>query len=176
MTAPCPPPTRPMAPSSQIGLRTIPSPEPELLLPSPAVSICPSPVPLCAVTAPTEPPLIFCSNNGAPPIPARPCTTRILKSIDFNEISIPVSELPLCFVWVPQRDKSGGWDETSARSALIRPLWKPQRRKTKGYDGQDLIPGPWQGGGVRVRQTASLRVLSKTRSQAGWAMATEKWQ
>lgn len=74
----------------------IPSLEPEL--PPPAVSVCPSSVPLCAVTAPEQPPLILCSNNGAPPTPTHPCTTRILKSIDFNEISIPVSELLLCFV------------------------------------------------------------------------------
>ncbi|KAF6109754.1 hypothetical protein HJG60_010957 [Phyllostomus discolor] len=154
---------------------TIPSPEPELLLPSPGVSICPSSVSLCAVTAPAEPPLIFCSNNGAPPTPAHPRTTRILKSIDFNEISIPVSELPLCFVWVPRRDRSGGWDKTPAQSALARPAQRSQRRKAKGCDGQDLMPGPWQGGRARVRHTDSLGVLSKTRSEAGWAMATEKW-
>lgn len=87
--------------------------------PSPAVSVRLSSVPLCAVTAPTKPPLILCSNNGAPPTPAPLCTTRILKSIDFNEISIPVSELLLCFVWVSQGDKSQGWDETSACQVFV---------------------------------------------------------
>lgn len=158
MTPPCPPSTRLKAQSSQIGLPLfmcqmapaacpIPSQEPELLLPSPTVSICPSYVPLCAVTDPAELPLILCSNNGAPPTPVHPCTTRILKSIDFNEISIPVSELLLCFVWVHQRDKSQGWDETSILSTLSRPLWRPGSRKAKGYDGQDQRPGTWQGVG-----------------------------
>lgn len=70
------------------------------------------------MTTPEEPPLILCSNNGAPPTPAHPCTTRILKSIDFNEISIPVSEPLLCFVWVPHGDESQGWDETSSCQAF----------------------------------------------------------
>lgn len=81
MTPPCPPSTRLKAQSSQIGLPLfmcqmapaacpIPSPEPELLPPSPTVSICPSYVPLCAVTDPAELPVILCSNNGAPPTPS----------------------------------------------------------------------------------------------------------
>lgn len=110
---------------------------------------CPFVHPLCPSVqkAPEEPPLILCSNNGAPSTPTHPCTTRILKSIDFNEISIPVSELLLCFVWVPQRDRSQGWDETSALLVLSRPFWRPGRRKAKGCDGQDQIPGTWQGVG-----------------------------
>lgn len=190
MTPPCPPSTRLKAQSSQIGLPLftcqmapaacpIPSPEPELLPPSPAVSICPSYVPLCAVTAPAELPLILCSNNGAPPTPVHPCTTRILKSIDFNEISIPVSELLLCFVWVPQRDKSQGWDETSILPTLSRTLWRPGRRKAKGYDGQDQIPGTWQGGGESQPDRQPWgpgEGPSKTRSEAGGAVATERWQ
>lgn len=67
--------------------------------------------------------------------------------IDFNEISIPVSELLLCFVWVPQRDRSQGWDETSALLVLSRPFWRPGRRKAKGCDGQDQVSGTWQGVG-----------------------------
>ena len=46
-----------------------PSLEPKLLPPSPSVSMCPSSVPLYAVTAPEEQPLILCSNNGVPPTP-----------------------------------------------------------------------------------------------------------
>lgn len=91
------------------------------------------------MTALAELPLILCSNNGALPTPAHPCTTRILKSIDFNEISIPVSELLLCFVWISQRDKSQGWDETSVLSTFSRPLWRPGKRKAKGCDGQEQI-------------------------------------
>ena len=121
---------------------TCPSPslEPELLPPSPGVSVCPSSVPLCAVTAPEEPPLILCSNNGVPPTPDHPRTTRILKSIGFNEISIPVSELLLCFVWVLQGDKNQGWDKTSSCQAFGG---MPGRRKARGCDSQDRTLRPW---------------------------------
>ena len=111
-----------------------PSLEPELLPRSPTVSVYPSSVPVCAVTASEEPPLILCSNNGAPPTPDHPRTTRILKSIGFNEISIPVSELLLCFVWVLQRDMSQGWDKTSSCQAFAG---MPGRRKARDCDSQD---------------------------------------
>lgn len=183
MTAPCPPSTRLKAQPSHIGLPLFMCQMAPAHVHHPLSGArAPFPKPcsvhlstLCAVTAPEEPPLIFCSNNGAPPTPAHPCTTRILKSIDFNEISIPVSELLLCFVWVLQRDKSWGWDETSALSTLFRLFWRPGRRKAKGCDGQDQIPGIWQGGGQGSdRQTAFGSY--KTRTEASGAVATERWQ
>lgn len=36
----------------------------------------------------------------------------------FNEISIPVSELLLCFVWVLRGHMSQGWDKTSSCQAF----------------------------------------------------------
>ena len=117
-----------------------PSLEPELLPPSPGVSVCPSSVPLCAVTAPEEPPLILCSNNGAPPTPDHPRTTRILKSIGFNEISIPVSVVLLCFVWVLQGNMSQGWDKTSCQAFGGG---VPGRRNARGCESQDWTPRTW---------------------------------
>ena len=114
--------------------------ETKLLPLSPAVSVCPSSVPLCAVTAPEEPPLILCSNNSVPPTPNHLRTTRILKSIGFNEISIPVSALLLCFVWVLQGDMSQGWDKTSSCQAFGG---MPGRRKAKGCDSQDQTLRSW---------------------------------
>ena len=86
------------------------------------------------MTAPEELPLILCSNNSAPPTPKHLRTTRFLKSIDFNEISILVSELLLCFVWALQRDMSQGWDKTSSCQAFGG---MPGRRKARDCDSQD---------------------------------------
>ena len=114
--------------------------EPKLLSPSPAVSVCLSSAPLCAVTALEELPLILCSNNSAPPTPKHLRTTRFLKSIDFNEISIPVSEMLLCFVWVLQWDTSQGWDKTSSCQAFAG---MPGRRKARDCDSQDWKLRTW---------------------------------
>lgn len=95
---------------------------------------------LRAVTALEKLPLILCSNNSAPPTPNHLHTTRILKSIGFNEISIPVSELLLCFVWVLQGDKNQGWDKTSSCQAFGG---MPGRRKARGCDSQDRTLRPW---------------------------------
>lgn len=119
-----------------------PSLEPQLLPLSPAVSVQPSSVPLHAVTAPEEPPLILRSNNGALPTPAHPCTTRILKSIDFNEISIPVSELLLCFVWVPCGDKRQGRDETSSCQAFEGSLGG---QRPEAVRSRNQTPGTGEG-------------------------------
>ena len=128
------------APALRPGACPNPSLEPELLPPSPGVSVCPSSVPLCAVTAPEEPPLILCSNNGAPPTPDHPRTTRILKSIGFNEISIPVSVVLLCFVWVLQGNMSQGWDKTSCQAFGGG---VPGRRNARGCESQDWTPRTW---------------------------------
>ena len=92
------------------------------------------------MTALEELPLILCSNNGAPPTPNHLRTTRFLKSIDFNEISIPVSEMLLCFVWVLQWDTSQGWDKTSSCQAFAG---MPGRRKARDCDSQDWKLRTW---------------------------------
>ena len=93
--------------------------EPELLSPSPAVSVCLSSTPLCAVTAPEEIPLILCSTNGAPANPTQPSANHsVLKSIDFNEISIPVSELLLFCLGPPAGHESG-----LGQDLLLPGLW-----------------------------------------------------
>lgn len=86
---------------------------------------------LWAVTAPEEPPLILCSNNGAPPTPVHPCTTRILKSIDFNEISIPVSELLLCFVLSPaeRQDLGLGRDLCTVYTQASAKAWEEKGQR-----------------------------------------------
>ena len=112
----------------------------KLLPPSPAVSVCPSSVPLCVVTAPEELPLILCSSDGALPTPSRLRSTRLLKFIGFNEISILVSELLLCFVWVLQGDTRQGWDNTSSCQAFGG---MPGRRKARGCDSQDWTLRTW---------------------------------
>lgn len=66
-----PPPPHPRS-MCQMAPVHVPAPPPlqsELLLPSPAMSVCPSSV-LSAVTALAKPPLILCSNNGVPPATA----------------------------------------------------------------------------------------------------------